>query len=163
MVQLELNEGSCFQVLIPYFEHDILEAENSIIPELSALPKGLKVLLVDDEAILRRTISRLLTNSGFQVTIASNGVESVEIFQQNYFDLVILDMQMPVLGGLEALKLMKAVRPETTVIIHSGYAKDEDLEQLANYGITQVLSKPARHQDLLKAIAKELTKTQTSL
>lgn len=93
------------------------------------------------------------------MTIASNGMEGVEIFQQSHFDLVILDMQMPVLGGLEALKLMKAVRPEVTVVIHSGYAKDEDLEQLANYGITQVLSKPARHQDLLEAIAKELTKT----
>ena len=68
---------------------------------------------------------------------------------------------MPVLGGLEALKLMKSVRPEVSVVIHSGYAKDEDLEQLANYGITQVLSKPARHQDLLKAIAYEFTKSKT--
>ena len=65
-VESSENEGSCFQILIPYFEHNVLEAENSIIPELSALPQGLKVLLVDDEEILRRTISRLLTNSGFK-------------------------------------------------------------------------------------------------
>ena len=155
------EEGSCFQVLIPYFEHQMQEVRDKSIPELSTLPKNLKVLLVDDEEVLRRTISRLLSNSGFQVTIACDGVEGVEIFQKDYFDIVILDMQMPVLGGLEALKLMKSVRPEVSVVIHSGYAKDEDLEQLANYGITQVLSKPARHQDLLKAIAYEFTKSKT--
>ena len=149
------GSGSTFQVLIPYLKHQEIKAENSIIPELSSLPKNLKILLVDDEEILRRTISRLLTNSGFQVTIASNGLEGVQTFQKDHFDLVILDMQMPVLSGLEALKLIKAVRSDIKVIIHSGYAKDEDLEQLANYGVTQVLSKPSRHQDLLKAITNE--------
>ena len=108
--------------------------------------------MVDDEEIIRSTVSRLLKTSGFTVVLASNGLEGVEAYQVDHFDLVILDMLMPVMNGLEALKLMKAHRPDVPVIIHSGYARDDDLEQLSRLGVSQVLTKPSRHSDLLKAI-----------
>ena len=146
------GQGSNFQVILPYVEADHLTNNLDQLPKKVSLSKGLKVLLVDDEEIIRSTVSRLLKTSGFTVVLASNGLEGVEAYQVDHFDLVILDMLMPVMNGLEALKLMKAHRPDVPVIIHSGYARDDDLEQLSRLGVSQVLTKPSRHSDLLKAI-----------
>ena len=152
------GQGSNFQVILPYVEADHLTNNLDQLPQRMNISKGLKVLLVDDEEIIRSTVSRLLKTSGFTVVLASNGLKGVEAYQVDHFDLVILDMLMPVMNGLEALKLMKAHRPDVPVIIHSGYAEDDDLEQLSRLGVSQVLTKPSRHSDLLKAINLVLNK-----
>ena len=160
-VQTTEGQGSLFQLILPYVEVTNSQSDLETIPKKIRLPKGLKVLLVDDEVMLRSTVSRLLQNSGFIVTLASDGLEGVEAYQKQHFDLVILDMLMPVMNGIEAIKLMKAHRPDVPVIIHSGYARDDDLEQLSTLGVSQVLTKPARHRDLLRAISLVLDQNDT--
>ena len=156
-VTSKLGEGSTFQLAFPLTEETINLAREESVAE-GDLPERLRVLLVDDEAIVQQTMSNLLRGFGCEVTTANNGLEGVKYFQEGTFDLIILDVMMPLLDGIQALKLIQEHRAAVPVVIHSGYASDDQLEELSKLGVSRILSKPASRSDVLRAILTALPK-----
>jgi len=116
---------------------------------------GGHVLLVDDEEMLQQTVSRMLENLNFEVTIARDGQEAVEIFRQNpkMFDLILMDIQMPNMDGIEAAKRIWQDYPDARIIFSTGYADPERLELLRRLGVKQILRKPYKIKDLVDIIS----------
>ena len=82
----------------------------------------MRILIVDDEAPIRDMLQKGLTQrGGFSVEVAQNGIEATEKIEKDVFDLVLTDLMMPGMDGLELLKTVKGTRPEVMVILMTAY------------------------------------------
>jgi PAS domain S-box-containing protein len=147
------GDGTVFDVFLPMFE---TEAEQPAEPAAAAPPgRGERVLFVDDEPMIRELAGTVLSQLGYDATVASDGAEAVERFRaaRGEFDLVVLDLTMPTMSGREALGQIRALGPEVPVILASGYSADRvDLRGEA----VQFLDKPFSPSDLAKAVRQVL-------
>jgi DNA-binding NtrC family response regulator len=84
-----------------------------------------KILLVDDEETMVKYLSRRLNRRGFDVSVAYNGLSALEEIKKYHFDVVLLDVLMPEMDGIETLKEIKKIKPETEVIMLTGHASVE--------------------------------------
>ena len=118
------------------------------------------ILLVDDEEVMRITGEALLGSIGYEVSLAKNGREGIEIFSKNphSFDLVILDMIMPVMNGRDCFFKMKKIRPDIPVILASGYSPQEDIKEMEAQGLDAFLRKPFKRNHLSQCIRQIIKK-----
>ncbi len=101
-----------------------------------------KILLVDDEPLIRNFLSEALRRNGYDVTVVENGKKALSCLKENTFDVVITDMKMPDLTGLEVLRKAKESSPETLVIIMTAYGTIENAVEAMRYGAFHYLLKP---------------------
>ena len=89
-------------------------------------PKGhsLRILFVDDEKHLQEFFRTELPRLGYEVTVCADGHEAFKILEKSKFDVAILDLRMPGVGGIEVLQRLKEVSPDTEAIIHTGHATE---------------------------------------
>jgi len=116
------------------------------------------VLVVDDEASIRRLYVRWLSAVGFTAVEAGGGKEAVEIFSSDAegFDLVILDMIMPDVSGFHTFELLREKDPEVRVVLCSGYRVDRQATIIMEAGAVGFLQKPFDREDLLREIRRVL-------
>jgi len=115
----------------------------------------MKILVVDDEAPIREMLHRGLTQmGGFSVEVAQNGREAIEKFEKDIFDLVLTDVKMPEMDGLELLKLIKGTRPEIIVILMTAYGSIETAVEAIKVGANDYITKPVDFNELLLHISK---------
>ncbi|MDY7037015.1 MAG: sigma-54 dependent transcriptional regulator, partial [Thermodesulfobacteriota bacterium] len=112
------------------------------------------VLIVDDEAVVRNGISRALQKKGIRTVSASNGQEALDIMHHQAFDLVLLDIRMPDMDGLEILKRIRSNNLQTEVIMVTGYPTIDSAVQCVKLGALDYLVKPFRLDDLEVALKK---------
>ncbi|MBI9101856.1 MAG: response regulator [Spirochaetales bacterium] len=114
------------------------------------------ILVVDDEEVLRISSEAILSDLGYEVTLAENGQSALDIFSENkgIFDLVILDLIMPVMDGPECFQNLKKVAPEIPIIISSGYAKETALKKLQGLELSGFLHKPYKIIELSQIVAQ---------
>jgi DNA-binding NtrC family response regulator len=117
-----------------------------------------KVLLVDDEVEFLNTLSERMRNRGMEVATSSSGVEALEKVEKEPYDVIILDLMMPGIDGLEALKILKAKRPELQVILLTGHATVEKGIEAMKLGAMDFLEKPADLNQLTEKIKKAQAK-----
>jgi two-component system response regulator RegX3 len=116
-----------------------------------------RLLLVEDEKLLRGLIAQFLRAEGFDLVEAGDGREGVEQFARlGPFDLVLLDLDLPILPGVEVCRLIKRQQPGQPVIICSAAILEEHIEALEALRVNQLLSKPYHPAELLHRIAIEL-------
>ncbi|MEN8244698.1 MAG: response regulator [Thermodesulfobacteriota bacterium] len=111
-----------------------------------------KVLLVDDEKDFLEAMSERMRARDMEVTTASSAKEALEKIEQETFDAIVLDFQMPEMDGMEALKSIKAKRPESQIILLTGYATIEKGVEAMKVGASDFLEKPADLELLSKKI-----------
>ena len=111
-----------------------------------------KVLLVDDEKDFLEIMSERMEARGMEVTTATSTEEALEIIQGGIFDAIILDFQMPGMDGFEALKIIKSQRPESQIILLTGFATVEKGVEAMKLGATDFLEKPADMDALISKI-----------
>jgi len=126
-------------------------------PELPQTRPG-RMLLVDDSPDNRLLITVLLKGTGWQLATAENGAEAVETFQRHPFDVILMDMQMPIMDGYEATKRIRQIevgeaRPRACIIALTANALPGDLARSIDAGCDQHLTKPIRKQVLYNALA----------
>lgn len=114
-----------------------------------------KVLVVDDEQEVRAMLAEFLEAQGFEVLAAANGLESLLHVKRARPDAVVLDLNMPRLGGLEALKRIRHFDPAITVVVITGEPNPEPRERALAMGAARVLVKPFTLQELLQAVGGE--------
>lgn len=149
-VESELGKGTTFCLLLPCAEVIKEQGEN----REEIFVKAGVILLVDDEEIIRRAGKHLLKKIGYEVIVAANGKEAIEIFQREYrtIDLVILDMVMPEMDGREAFFKMKEIDKTCRIIITSGYVQDEVIDDIKSWGLDGFLHKPFTELELTRLI-----------
>lgn len=120
--------------------------------------KKKRVLLVDDEDNIRKSLGWVLNKNNFEVTTSPSGEEAVELLRRTKYDLVITDLVMGNLDGLEVLKLSKKYHPETGVIILTGHAGVSSAVKALNLGADDYIQKPCDTDDLLNKVNRSIEK-----
>jgi CheY-like chemotaxis protein len=116
------------------------------------------ILLVDDSAMICHVVGQILKDSGYKVLIAKNGQEGVDLAKKHTPHLVIMDVEMPVMNGIDATVLIKSA-PETAqtpVIIFTSLGREEDLARAKDAGCQGFLNKPICKETLNAEVAKVL-------
>ena len=119
---------------------------------------GEKVLIIDDEQEFSQALAERMTNRGMVVSTSGSAIEGLKCVEKNAFDVVILDLQMPEMDGLEALKILKKKKPETQVILLTGHATVEKGIEAMKLGAMDLLEKPADLSTLTEKIKKAQAK-----
>lgn len=116
-----------------------------------------RLLIIDDDAIVRQSIAVYLADSGFQVLEAGNGQAGLTLFQQEFPDLVLTDLRMPGMDGLQVLKRIHELSPETPVIVISGAGVVTDVVEALRLGASDYMIKPVVDMEMLEhAITRAL-------
>ena len=121
-----------------------------------------KVMVVDDEEGIRFFLKLLLTQEGLDVVTAENGYKAIELAQQDKFALVFLDLRMPGMDGVETLKAIKKISPETAYIMMSGYAVDDMMREAKAEGAIMMLEKPFEFAPLASFLKDYVANRTTS-
>ncbi|BCR05817.1 hypothetical protein DESUT3_28860 [Desulfuromonas versatilis] len=108
-----------------------------------------QILVVDDHLMIRDFVSETLEEEGFRVTTAASGEEALEIFRRQAFPLVITDIHMGALSGLDLLAEVKRIAPATVVIVMSSDNSTSNLETAKGAGAFEFLAKPLKDLELL--------------
>lgn len=117
-----------------------------------------RILVVDDEKSMRDFLSIMLKKEGYEVSIAGNGEDAVRAVQAEIFDLVITDVKMPRMDGLEVLTMVKDVSPETVVLMITAFATTETAVEAMKLGAYDYITKPFKVEEIKLVIRKALEK-----
>ena len=107
-------------------------------------PDGAEILFVDDEAEIRFTVKEYLSRKGYGITVVDSGVKALKLAKERNFDIVFTDLKMPKFSGLDLLKAIKEYRPETEVIILTGYGTVKTAVEALKLGGYDYLQKPIK-------------------
>ena len=124
------------------------------------MPLQYRVLVVDDEEIMRDVIPQLLKSAGYDVIVASNGEESLQLMEEKNIDLILLDLMLPGMGGLAALEKMLETDPEAIVVMITAYASVETAVKATRIGAFDFVTKPFQNEELLLVVKNGLEKRQ---
>jgi DNA-binding NtrC family response regulator len=115
------------------------------------MSKG-KILVIDDEAIVRTSCSRTLSPEGYEVKLSQNGADAMKMLEEESFDLVLTDLKMPDIDGIEVLKMIKQRWPRTEVIVVTGYQTVDTAVKAIKLGAFDYLEKPFTPDSLVAAV-----------
>jgi PAS domain S-box-containing protein len=156
-VQSQPGKGATFRVYLPAMTGEALVEIPS--PEMEPLPGGGEsLLLVDDDVDILNGSRELLDHFGYRVRTASSGEEALSAYQTrpNQYDLVIMDLGMPGMGGAKALQKILELDPSAKIIVCSGYSSESARLTASQGGAAAFVSKPYKTTDLLNTIRKVL-------
>ena len=124
------------------------------LPE--AILPGARILIVDDEPGIRRTLTQLFARMGYRTAEATTGRDALALIAQDGFDLVILDIRMPDMDGTDVLKAARSLAPETVFILLTGHGGLDSAIIAVRHGAFDYLLKPSPVQDIVRAVQEGL-------
>ena len=122
--------------------------------------EGMKVLIVDDEEVTRKSLKNYVEQMGYSGKTACDGMRALKVLEKERFDVVIIDFNMPKMNGIELLKIVRRSYSKTEAIILTGYADVENAMDAVNYGAYAFFRKPLDTEDFtvtIRQLEKELT------
>ena len=119
-----------------------------------------RILLIDDEPDIVRVLSMSLKADGYDVIPAYSGVEGIEIFEKEKPDIVLTDIKMPGMDGIEVLKQVKSIEPGSEVIIITGHGDIDNTIEALQYGASDFINKPVRDEALAIALKRAQDKLE---
>ncbi len=164
-VESEVGKGTTFYIYLPASEKKVPPRVTR--REMPLVGKG-KVLIMDDEEIIRLVTGNMLSHIGYKVSFAKNGEEAIDAYRKAIengepFDVVILDLTVRGgMGGGEAIRLLREMDPGVRAIVSSGYSRDPVMLNHARYGFSGVLPKPYKIQELFDALQSAMLNTHGS-
>ena len=111
-----------------------------------------KILIIDDEEIIRMSCERALQVEGYKTGIASGGREGLEILEKEPYDVVLLDLKMPDMDGMEVLGKIKSSWPDINVIMISGYSTVDTAVKALRSGAVNFIQKPFSPDTIISAV-----------
>ena len=119
-----------------------------------------KILIIDDDAELRKTVSDVLNAAGFSTDMAVSGDEALEKLVSEKYDIALLDMMMPGRDGMDVLMDLKKLRPSTKVIMITAFATIENAVTSIKKGAHDYISKPFKIMDLINTVKRTVEETK---
>lgn len=160
-VQSDPGQGSLFWFRIPL---PVLSRDNTpeikepqVIEKLEDLPTSLDILVVEDNQINQLVVQEMLTKAGHKITIANDGQEGVELAALHRYDIILMDVSMPRMDGIEASRTIRAGdghSKETMIVALTAHALPEDLARFKEAGMDDSLVKPLSRSSLSRVLAK---------
>ena len=117
-----------------------------------------RILVIDDEESIRKTISMTLEHAGYLVDTAENGKQAIAKSEVNFYNLALIDIRLPDMEGTELLTALKETTPRMVKLILTGYPGIQNAVTAINKGVDGYLIKPVNTNDLLKVIREHLEK-----
>ncbi len=155
--------NTLFSVLAP--DKSILEYRNQQYDSTNnATLAGIKILIAEDHEINAKLVDMVVTNEGAQTTIVGNGALAVKELNKIVYDIVLMDIQMPEMNGIEATKIVRSSKNKNQhipIIALTADAMPADREIFISAGIDDILTKPVNEEHLFKLISKLVTKNQS--
>ena len=119
-----------------------------------------RILIVDDEETVLQSLDILLTSEGHDIIKAINSEKAVDLIKDGGFDLLITDIRMTPVDGMDLMKLARKVQPDMPSIVISAFSSDKTIQQSYDLGCIAYLRKPFRIQEVLVAVNKALGESQ---
>ena len=154
VVESQVEVGSTFHIYIPACPEKTLVKDKE---EKLSMGKG-RILVMDDEEMIRETASEMLRSIGYEATTAVDGTEAIELYKRAKesscpFDLVIMDLTIPGgMGGKKAIQKLIEIDPDIKAIVSSGYSNDSIMANFEKYGFSGVIAKPYRLNELSEVL-----------
>ena len=117
----------------------------------------MKILVVDDEEGARELFNTILSDEGYDVTLANNGSDALTRMQADAFDLVVTDIKMPGMDGLQLLQEIRKTGSKADVIMVTAYGEVESYLKAMSLGAAEYINKPIRIKELKRIVHKVLT------
>jgi CheY-like chemotaxis protein len=165
LAESKQNEGSTFHIYLPASKKAVKGVKKVAI-ENSGQAGG-KILVMDDEEIIRKMLKNMLSLASYEIELSTNGAEALEKYTQamqsrDPFDAVIMDLTIPGgMGGKEAVKKLLGIDPQALVIVSSGYATDPIMSEYKKYGFKAVIAKPYSVKQLRDTLSSLLKKKKS--
>jgi len=121
------------------------------------------ILIVDDEEVVRHSHLRSLADTGCHAEAAEDGHQALQVMEQHPFDVVLLDLSMPGLDGMDVLKTIKQRWPDSEVVIITGYPTIESAKEAVRLGAHNYIAKPVGPDDVIKAASEAMTQKRWAL
>ena len=154
MVASTLGQGTSFQIYLPLANQSAPQAdiENATVQAV----KGLRILVVEDEELLRTMLVYILSNGGHEVQEVEDGKAAVAFYQRNWqvIDLVFLDMVMPEMNGHDTFLAMKKINPAIKAVLCTGYSLNSEVQAILDDGVLDFMQKPFEPKQFQETIAK---------
>jgi signal transduction histidine kinase len=149
------GQGSCFYFTLCFALGESASETIQQSPDVLG-QRPVKALLVEDIKVNQLVAKKLLSQIGCEVSVANNGREAFEMFTENSFDIVFMDIQMPVMDGLEATRKIREHFPErsTPIVALTANVMPEDIKTCRDAGMVDTVIKPTRRDDLVAIIRK---------
>lgn len=128
------------------------------VAENRASLNGAKILIVDDEDSIRFLLKDILVDTGYEVWEANNAEDALKKIEENMFNILITDIKMPGMSGIELMRKIKVNYPHIEVILISGFYDSEYKQYCINQGATDIITKSANLKELLNSINNALNK-----
>jgi len=160
VISVKNNEGkgSTFTIYFPEVSSkskELSKPANTLIKKDDVSVKG-SILIVDDEEVIAEHFKVSLEGKGHTVTLATTGEEAIELFKENHFDLIFLDMVMPGLSGEETFDFFKKINPDVRVVIQTGHTDDESIKRMMDNGVLDILHKPFSQDKMHSIVVNNL-------
>lgn len=150
-VESELGRGTTFTISLPV--RSGIEEEKSLGISMKE-GKGVRVLVIDDEELVRDVLFQTLSRAHYQVTLASSGEEGLRLFEETPFDIVLSDLAMPGVSGWEVCRRIKEVSPRTPVAMITGWGLELDPQKVEESRVDRVISKPFDFSRILNVVSE---------
>ncbi|MDH3875806.1 MAG: response regulator, partial [Desulfobacteraceae bacterium] len=118
-----------------------------------------KILVVDDEKVIRNGCREVLTQEGYEAILAENGELGLKMIEKAHYDVILLDLMMPGLSGFEVLSHVKTLHPDTSIIVITGYATIENSIEAMRKGAFDFIPKPFSPDQLRVVVSKAIEHT----
>ncbi len=157
----KLGFGTTFFVCIPFRAVDRLSESDAVAAEEPVI-KGLRVLLADDDEVTRFSTSKMLEFAGYEVRTVENGEQALAALREGHYDLVLMDIQMPVLDGVAATRAVRQGKAgnnsrKLPIVALTAYAMSGDRERFLDAGMDDYLAKPVEIEELKKVLGRVTT------
>jgi DNA-binding NtrC family response regulator len=127
------------------------------------MEKRANILIVDDNISLAKTMSLILKRKGYEATTAPDGLAAIKRIKERPFDLIFMDIKMPLMDGVQIYRKIKKIRPETIVIMMTAYAVENLVAQALKEGAYGIIYKPLDIEKMISLIEKSRKKKQGAL
>jgi PAS domain S-box-containing protein len=148
------GQGSSFYFQLSFEPGSDEGSQPEKYPDYFKINQQYKILLTEDDKVNQLVISRMLNECGYGVDIAGNGYEAVEMAGQNNYDIILMDIQMPEMDGIEATKRIREINQDIPVLAITAYALHGDREKFLSQGMDGYISKPIKVEKLVAEIEK---------
>ena len=148
----ELGKGSVFTYIQSFKLVDEKTSDNDVVENVSL--DGRNVLVVEDNLINQEIARFVFEQKGAVVTCADNGEDALSKFKDNKYDLIVMDIMMPVMGGYEATRRIRAIDKDVLIFAMSANAFSDDVKKSLAVGMNEHLSKPLVMDDLNRSLGK---------
>jgi len=162
-VDSQLGHGSVFCVTLsleiaPASAANLTPSNRDAPVAASPAPSSARLLLVEDNLVNQKVVLAILRKKGYRIDVANDGREALEKLEASHYDLVLMDVQMPVLDGLEATRLIRreARWDRLPIIAMTAHAMNGDRERCLQSGMTGYISKPVQPAHLIETVERQL-------